>query len=106
LDLEIDNGGGNLSSGERQIVNFLRVILRNTDIICLDEASSNIDPNTNALLHQQIFKFAEDKTLLVITHRLENIDQFDRVVVMEKGKIVECGPIQQLRENKGGFFSK
>jgi len=106
LDLEIDNGGRNLSSGERQIVNFLRVILRDTDIICLDEASSNMDPKTDALLHQQIFKFADDKTLLVITHRLENIDLFDRIVVMEKGRIVECGSIQQLRENKRGFFSK
>ena len=70
------------------------MILRDTDIICLDEASSNMDPKTDALLHEQIFNFAKDKTLIVITHRLESIDLFDRVVVMEKGSIVECGPVK------------
>ena len=63
--------------------------MRETDIICLDEASSNMDPKTDALLHEQIFKFAKDKTLIVITHRLESIELFDRVIVMEKGCIVE-----------------
>jgi len=66
-------------------VNFLRVILRDTEILCLDEVSSNMDPKTDAFLHEEIFKFSQNKTLLVITHRLENIDLFDRVVVMEKG---------------------
>ena len=102
----IENGGENLSNGEKQIVNFFRVILRDIDIVCLDEASSNMDPKTDAMLHEQIFKFAKDKTLVVITHRLENIDLFDRVVVMDKGQIVECGPVEELRMAKGGFFNK
>lgn len=65
-----------------------------------------MDPKTDSLLHEQIFKFTQDKTLLVITHRLENIELFDKVVVLEKGCIAECGHVNELRQIKGGFFNK
>ncbi|KAL4483223.1 hypothetical protein ABPG74_019249 [Tetrahymena malaccensis] len=106
LDFEIQDGGQNLSNGEKQVVNFLRIILRETEIVCLDEATSNMDPKTDAELHKQIFKFAENRTLIVITHRLENIELFDRVAVLEKGKIVECGNVSELRKIEGGFFNR
>ena len=106
LEIEVENSGGNLSNGERQIINFLRVVLRQQRIICLDEATSNMDPKTDQLLHDKLFEFAEGKTLLVITHRLENIDKFDKVVVMEKGEIVEMGHVSQLRQKKDGFFNR
>ncbi|EAS02570.2 ABC transporter C family protein (macronuclear) [Tetrahymena thermophila SB210] len=106
LDFEIEDGGQNLSNGEKQVVNFLRIILRETDIVCLDEATSNMDPKTDAELHKQIFKFVENRTLIVITHRLENIELFDRVAVLEKGKIVECGHVNELRKIEGGFFNR
>ncbi|KAL4490444.1 hypothetical protein ABPG72_002654 [Tetrahymena utriculariae] len=106
LDFEIEDGGQNLSNGEKQVVNFLRIILRETDIVCLDEATSNMDPKTDAELHKQIFKFVENRTLIVITHRLENIELFDRVAVLEKGKIVECGHVSELRKIQGGFFNR
>ncbi|EGR33825.1 hypothetical protein IMG5_035900, partial [Ichthyophthirius multifiliis] len=85
------NGGTSLSNGQKQIINFLRIILRDSNIICLDEATSNMDPQTDQELHDQLFRLAENKTLIVITHRLENIDKFDRVVVLDNGSIVECG---------------
>lgn len=72
-------------------------MLRESEIVCLDEASSNMDPKTDALLHEKIFEYAENKTLIVITHRLENIERFDRVVVMDKGKVVESGHVKTLR---------
>ncbi|KAL4463783.1 hypothetical protein ABPG72_012401 [Tetrahymena utriculariae] len=106
LDFQIEEGGQNLSNGEKQIVNFLRIILREADIVCLDEATSNMDPKTDAELHKQIFKFTENKTLLVITHRLENIEQYDRVAVLDQGRIVECGHVNDLRKKEGGFFNK
>ncbi|EGR32733.1 hypothetical protein IMG5_072110 [Ichthyophthirius multifiliis] len=106
LDYKVENGGNNLSNGQKQIINFLRIILRDTDIICLDEATSNMDPQTDQELHDQLFKLAENKTLLVITHRLENIDKFDRVVVLDNGSIVECGHVSQLRQIKDGFFNR
>ncbi|KAL4490448.1 hypothetical protein ABPG72_002658 [Tetrahymena utriculariae] len=85
VDFEIKEGGSNLSNGEKQIVNFFRIIMRETEIICLDEATSNMDPKTDQEIHKQIFQFARDKTLIVITHRLENIYQFDRVVMIDEG---------------------
>ncbi|KAL4486706.1 hypothetical protein ABPG72_022181 [Tetrahymena utriculariae] len=105
LDFQIKEGGSNLSNGEKQVVNFFRIILRESDIICLDEATSNMDPQTDAELNKQIFKFCKNKTLLVITHRLENINQFNRVIVLEKGKIIESGKVSQLRKIQGGFFN-
>ncbi|EAR88677.2 ABC transporter C family protein (macronuclear) [Tetrahymena thermophila SB210] len=106
IDFEIKEGGSNLSNGEKQIVNFFRIIMRETEIICLDEATSNMDPKTDQEIHKQIFQFASDKTLIVITHRLENIDQFDRVAVLDEGRIVECGRVTDLRQIQGGFFNK
>lgn len=64
----------------------------------MDEVSSNMDPKTDALLHEQIFKFAQNKTLIVITHRLESIALFDRVVVMDNGGISECGHVEELKQ--------
>jgi ABC-type multidrug transport system fused ATPase/permease subunit len=65
-----------------------------------------MDPKTDRLLHEKLFEFAEGKTLLVVTHRLENIDKFDRVVVMEKGEIAEIGHVSELRKIKDGFFNR
>lgn len=57
--------------------------MKDKDIICLDEATSNMDPKSDEILHNKLFEYSEGKTLIVITHRLENIEKFDRVVVLE-----------------------
>ncbi|KAL4453909.1 hypothetical protein ABPG74_003792 [Tetrahymena malaccensis] len=106
LDFEIQESGKNLSNGQKQIINFIRVALRQTDIICLDEATSNMDPKTDELIHKKLFELSEGKTLLVITHRLENIHKFDRIVVLDSGRIVEVGNYDQLRQIEGGFFNR
>jgi ABC-type multidrug transport system fused ATPase/permease subunit len=102
----IEKSGKNLSNGEKQIINFLRILLRDAKIICLDEATSNMDPQTDQALHDALFEYVKDKTLLVITHRLENIRKYDRVIVMDKGRIAEEGNYEELRENKDGFFGR
>ncbi|EAR98208.2 ABC transporter C family protein (macronuclear) [Tetrahymena thermophila SB210] len=106
LDMLIQESGKNLSNGEKQIINFFRIILRNNSILCLDEATSNMDPKTDKILHEELFKFSENKTLIVITHRLENIEMFDRVYVMDKGEIVEQGHASELKKIQNGFFNK
>lgn len=63
----------------------MRILLRDQDIVCLDEATSNMDPETDKILHEKLFEFTENRTLLVITHRLENIHKFDKIVVLEHG---------------------
>ena len=80
--------------------------MREKNIVCLDEATPNMDPKTDKLLHEKLFECTVDKTLIVITHRLENIDKFDRIVVLEKGEIVELGHVTELRKIKDGFFNK
>ncbi|KAL4445550.1 hypothetical protein ABPG74_004624 [Tetrahymena malaccensis] len=106
LDFEIEESGKNLSNGQKQILNFLRVAINNRELICLDEATSNMDPKTNTLISDKIFELSQGKTLLVITHRLENIEKYDRIIVMDCGQIVESGSYQQLVKIKGGFFNK
>ncbi|KAL4449622.1 hypothetical protein ABPG74_007445 [Tetrahymena malaccensis] len=106
LDMQIQESGKNLSNGEKQIINFFRIILRNNSILCLDEATSNMDPKTDKILHEELFKFSENKTLIVITHRLENIEMFDRVFVMDKGEIVEQGHASELKKIQNGYFNK
>ncbi|KAL4495492.1 hypothetical protein ABPG72_020233 [Tetrahymena utriculariae] len=104
LSFQIEEGGKNLSNGQKQMINFLRIVLRDSEIICLDEATSNMDPSTDVLLHQKLFDFAKEKTLIVITHRLENIEKFDRVFVLDQGVIVESGHASELKKIQGGFF--
>ncbi|CAD8191591.1 unnamed protein product [Paramecium octaurelia] len=103
---DISQNGANLSCGEKQVLNFLRIVLQNKDIICLDEATSNMDPYTNQLLNESLIEFSKSKTLLVITHRLENIQQYDQIVVMEQGEIVEQGSYQELMLSTKGYFRK
>ncbi|EAR98273.2 ABC transporter C family protein (macronuclear) [Tetrahymena thermophila SB210] len=106
LNLEIQDGGKNLSNGQKQIINFVRATLRDSEIICLDEATSNMDPSTDKLIHTKLFEISQEKTLLVITHRLENIQKYDRIIVLNQGKIVESGNYGDLIKIKGGFFNK
>lgn len=70
-------------------------MLRDSDIICLDEATSNLDEQTDKTLHIELFDYCKtnNKTLVVVTHRLENIDKFDKIIVMDNGEIVESGNI-------------
>ncbi|CAD8049904.1 unnamed protein product [Paramecium sonneborni] len=105
INFMIAKSGGNLSNGEKQVINFMRVILQNKDIVCLDEATSNMDPKTDEELHKTLFNYVQggNKTLLVITHRLENIQQYDRIAVLEKGEIVELGTYEELIQLNGWF---
>ncbi|CAD8091522.1 unnamed protein product [Paramecium sonneborni] len=96
-DQTIEQGGNNLSNGEKQLINYLRIILQDKSIICLDEATSNIDPQTDKLLHEFLFKFTEQKTLIVITHRLDYLNKYDRVIYLDQGRILK---IESIGENK------
>ncbi|KAL4495471.1 hypothetical protein ABPG72_020212 [Tetrahymena utriculariae] len=106
LNLEIQDGGKNLSNGQKQIINFLRAVLRDSEIICLDEATSNMDPSTDNLIHTKLFEICEEKFLLVITHRLEYIEKYDRIIVLNQGRIVVSGNYKELVNIKGAFFNK
>ena len=95
-----------LSSGQRQLISFLRVYLSNPSILILDEATSSIDSYAEEMIKSATRKITKGKTSILIAHRLSTIKNADRIVVMEKGNIVEIGSHKELLANRGGHYSQ
>jgi len=102
-DTVLQERGSNLSQGQRQLISFARAVLANPRILILDEATANIDTQTEVLIQKALKNILKDRTSLVIAHRLSTIHDADRVVVLDAGKIVEIGNHQELME-KGGLY--
>ena len=98
--------GIKLSGGERQRVAIARAILKNAPILILDEATSSLDSNSEALIQDALEKLMEDKTTIVIAHRLSTIRKMDRIIVVEGGKILEEGSHDTLIEKEGSLYKK
>nr|CAD7403867.1 unnamed protein product [Timema cristinae] len=106
LRSKVTEGGSNFSVGQRQLICLARAILRNNKILMLDEATANVDPQTDALIQKTIrLKFA-DCTVLTVAHRLNTIMDSDKVLVMDAGRMVEFDHPYLLLQNKNGHFSK
>ncbi|KAF5542236.1 ABC transporter [Fusarium mexicanum] len=103
LDTAVETEGLNFSLGQRQLIALARALLRNTRIVLVDEGTSSVDPETDALVQETLATGLEGKTLIAIAHRLRTVIQYDRVCVMDKGNIVELGPPSELWE-QGGIF--
>nr|CAD7572168.1 unnamed protein product [Timema californicum] len=106
LGMPVNVGGSNFSSGQRQLVCLARAILRNNKILVLDEATANVDPQTDALIQSTIRRKFADCTVLTIAHRLNTIMDSDRVLVMDAGTMVEFGHPYLLLQNSEGYFYK
>ena len=104
LDYECSEGGENLSVGQRQLICLARALLRKTKILVLDEATASIDYNTDELIQQTIRSQFAECTVLTIAHRLNTIMDSSRIIVLDKGKIVEFDTPQTLLANKQGVF--
>lgn len=104
LESEIYEGGANLSVGERQLLSLTRVLIKNPNILILDEATANIDPWFEKIIHQAVDRVMEGRTCLMIAHRLSTLDHCDRILVFEQGKLVEEGSRAQLEAMKGHFY--
>ncbi|MDP2920133.1 MAG: ABC transporter ATP-binding protein [Dehalococcoidia bacterium] len=95
--------GSNLSQGQRQLISFARAVLANPRILVLDEATANIDTQTEILIQKALKNILKDRTSLVIAHRLSTIHDADKVVVLDAGRIAEIGSHRELME-KGGIY--
>ena len=95
-----------LSSGQRQLISFLRAYLANPTILILDEATSSIDSNSEELIQKATSKITEGKTSIIIAHRLDTIRTADRIIVMDNGQIVEQGSHKDLMKVKSGKYSQ
>ncbi len=98
--------GVKLSGGERQRVAIARAILKNAPILVLDEATSSLDSHSEFLIQDALKKLIKGKTAIVIAHRLSTIKEMDRIIVIQKGKIIEDGNHQELFQKENGIYKK
>ncbi|AWH90759.1 multidrug ABC transporter permease/ATP-binding protein [Buchnera aphidicola (Melanaphis sacchari)] len=96
--------GNNLSVGQKQLLAIARILVQKPKILILDEATANIDSETEQLIQNTLSEIRKKSTLVVIAHRLSTIVTADFIVVLEKGKIIECGKHEDLLKNKGFYW--
>ena len=104
-DYIVGERGVTLSSGQRQLIAFLRIYVRNPKILILDEATSSIDTSTEGLLQKALIKLTHQRTTIVIAHRLSTIIAADKILYLESGQIVEEGSHKSLMDKKGKYYN-
>lgn len=103
IHTQVMEGGSNLSQGEKQLISFARAYIRNPKLLILDEATSNIDTETEAIIQQGIEKLKENRTTFIIAHRLSTIKDVDNIIVLSHGRIVEMGDHNKLMSSSGYY---
>lgn len=103
FDFIVGPEGSNLSVGEKQLVTFARAVAFDTPILVLDEATANIDPETEHLIQEALSKVIKGRTSIIIAHRLSTLKEVERIIVIHKGRIVEEGTQDKLLEKEGIF---
>lgn len=104
-DEPVTERGATLSAGERQLISFARTLAYNPSILVMDEATANIDTETEQLIQEALDKLMEGRTTIMVAHRLSTIQHADKIIVMHKGRIRESGTHQQLL-NQNGIYKK
>lgn len=105
LDEQVLEGGSNFSSGERQLLSFARTVVHKPEILILDEATANIDTETEQLIQQSLLKMMNIGTMLIVAHRLSTIQHADNIICLQKGQIIEQGTHQELLKKKGYYYN-
>lgn len=105
LDSPIIEGGKNLSVGEKQLLCLARALLKETKLLVIDEATANVDNETDRSIQNVLKTCFKQTTILTIAHRLETILNNDKLLVLDKGKIIECGTLEKLLQMKGEFYT-
>ncbi len=104
IEEEVIERGENLSAGQRQLLSFARTVLHKPQILILDEATSNIDTETEIIIQQSLEKMKNIGTMLVVAHRLSTIQHSDNIIVLQNGEILEQGNHQELLAKKGYYY--
>lgn len=103
-DTELTNNGANLSQGQRQLIAIARAAVADPPVMILDEATSSIDTNTEAVVQRGMDQLMHGRTVFVIAHRLSTVMNSDVIMVLEQGRIIERGSHQKLIEDKGTYY--
>lgn len=103
-DEPVRERGNNFSSGQKQLLSFARTLVHKPSLMILDEATANIDTETEKLIQESLKKMMNIGTTIVVAHRLSTIQHADQIIVMRKGKIIEMGNHQELLKQKGHYF--
>jgi ABC-type multidrug transport system fused ATPase/permease subunit len=106
LDFRLETGGRSLSAGEAQLLAFTRVFLRNPGLVILDEASSRLDPATEARIERAIDRLLQGRTAIIIAHRLHTVHRADEILILEEGQVREWGDRQRLAADPQSRFSQ
>ena len=103
-DTDVGEGGGRLSTGEKQLLSFARTIAHKPEVMILDEATANIDTETEKLIQDSLEKMMNIGTMLIVAHRLSTIQHADNIIVLSHGEILEQGNHQELLKQKGQYY--
>ena len=106
LDAQLQVGSGGLSAGEAQLVAFTRIFLRDPGVIVLDEASSRLDPATEAFLERAVTRLLTNRTGILIAHRLSTVQRADRILILENGQIQEQGDRSALATDSSSYYHR
>ena len=104
LDEVVRERGNNFSAGQRQLLSFARTVIHKPAVMILDEATANIDTETELLIQDSLEKMKNIGTMLIVAHRLSTIQHADNIILLSKGKIVEQGNHQELLKQKGKYY--
>lgn len=104
LDTKLETGGRGLSAGEGQLLAFTRIFLRDPSLVILDEASSRLDPATEQLIERAVDRLLQDRTAIIIAHRLGTVHRTDHIMILEDGAIAEYGPRANLAADPNARF--
>jgi ATP-binding cassette subfamily B protein len=104
LDTVLEAGAGGLSAGEAQLLAFVRIFLKNPGLVVLDEASSRLDPATEALIERAVERLLRGRSAIIIAHRLGTVQRADQIMILEDGRILEYGPRRLLADDPASRF--
>ena len=104
LEEVVRERGNNFSAGQRQLLSFARTVIHRPEIMILDEATANIDTETEVLIQDSLTKMRNIGTMLIVAHRLSTIQHADNIIVLSHGQIIEQGNHQELLHKKGNYY--